>query len=156
MSKNTCPICNEVFERTLAVCPRCGFKMVGNTQVFVPVNDSDSDLEPLHLPDIPKSRSLSPALKVTEGPNAGEMFYLDQPSVSLGRDPRCDIFLNDMTVSREHAIISLSPGRVMLKDCGSLNGTWVDGEVVEEVPLVDGTLVNIGTFRLLYVENPEA
>ncbi|MDR0499703.1 MAG: FHA domain-containing protein, partial [Coriobacteriales bacterium] len=70
--------------------------------------------------------------------------------VTIGRDPDCGFFLNNMTVSREHAIIERHGKQVFIRDCESLNGTWVDGKVVSEAELVDGSLVQIGTFSMRF------
>ena len=62
-----------------------------------------------------------------------------------------DIFLNDRTVSREHAQIIVSNDTVILKDLGSLNGTYLDGKLVDEAILASGEILQIGTFQLQYL-----
>jgi len=91
-----------------------------------------------------------PTLTVTKGPLQGQVFDLDPLPVIIGRDPECDLFLNNMTVSRHHAIIEKEEKRLILKDLGSLNGTWIDGKVTDHAELTDGTLVQIGTFSMRY------
>lgn len=91
-----------------------------------------------------------PTLTVTKGPLQNQVFDLDPLPVVIGRDPECDLFLNNMTVSRRHAIIEKEEGRIILKDLSSLNGTWIDGKITEEAELTDGTLVQIGTFSMRY------
>jgi pSer/pThr/pTyr-binding forkhead associated (FHA) protein len=91
-----------------------------------------------------------PTLTVTKGPLKGQIFDLDPLPVVIGRDPDCDLFLNNMTVSRRHAIIEKENGVLWLKDLGSLNGTWVDGKVTEREELTGGTLVQIGTFSMRF------
>ena len=71
----------------------------------------------------------------------------------MGRDPANGIFLNDMTVSRSHAKIIRSVAGTVIEDLGSLNGTWVDGAIVNSAPLHDGSSVQIGTFTLVYHES---
>jgi pSer/pThr/pTyr-binding forkhead associated (FHA) protein len=95
-----------------------------------------------------QSYSDKPYLTVTKGPLEGEIFTLDPLPVSIGRDPDCDLFLNNMTVSRRHAVIErdAASNQLLIRDQDSLNGTWVDGKVVEVAELVAGTLVQIGTF----------
>jgi pSer/pThr/pTyr-binding forkhead associated (FHA) protein len=95
-----------------------------------------------------KSYSGKPYLTVTKGPLEGEVFVLDPLPVVIGRDLDCDLFLNNMTVSRRHAVIERDADKLIIKDEHSLNGTWVDGKVVEEAELVPGTLVQIGTFSM--------
>jgi len=91
-----------------------------------------------------------PTLTVTKGPLQGQVFDLDPLPVIIGRDPECHLFLNNMTVSRQHAIIEKVEKRLVLRDLGSLNGTWIDGKVSDHAELTDGTLVQIGTFSMRY------
>jgi pSer/pThr/pTyr-binding forkhead associated (FHA) protein len=64
-----------------------------------------------------------PVLVVRKGPQPGERFVIDRPRLTIGRDPKSDVFLNDMTVSRAHAVVEQNQGRVSVTDSGSLNGT---------------------------------
>ena len=73
--------------------------------------------------------------------------------MAIGRDPANGIFLNDMTVSRSHARIIREGLGARIEDLGSLNGTWVDGAIVNAAPLHDGSSVQIGTFTLIYHES---
>lgn len=92
----------------------------------------------------------NPTLGIVKGPSTGTTFVLDMPLVTIGRDPSNNVFLNDMTVSRHHARITLGAQGAMLEDLGSLNGTWVDGAIVNKAKLEDGSTVQIGTFRMVY------
>ena len=86
----------------------------------------------------------------------GETFELDDNDITLGRDPKNSVFLNDMTVSRKHAHIDLSAlasGYATIEDLGSLNGTWVDGAIVNKAVLKDGSTIQIGTFRMVFHTN---
>lgn len=91
-----------------------------------------------------------PMLTVTKGPLKDQVFDLDPLPVVIGRDPDCDLFLNNMTVSRRHAVIEREDERLILRDLESLNGTWIDGKVTEKAELTDGTLVQIGTFSMRF------
>ncbi len=137
-----CPVCNEKIPAGTGACPRCGFKLIGATQTFTPVS-----AEP---PAPVVDSGAVPALEVVKGPYAGEDFVLGQGTFTLGRDPSCDVFLSNMTVSRHHATITVDGARVLIKDAGSLNGTWVDGKVVDEALLLPGTHVQIGTFDMVF------
>jgi pSer/pThr/pTyr-binding forkhead associated (FHA) protein len=88
-------------------------------------------------------------LTIVRGPQAGERFTLDIPEVTIGRDPSCEVFLNDRTVSRHHAHLTLRDGTAIIEDLGSLNGTWVDGAIVSSSALHDGSSIQIGTFKMI-------
>lgn len=91
-----------------------------------------------------------PTLAILKGPQTGSTFVLDMPEVSIGRDPSSGVFLNDMTVSRHHAVLRIGSGTATIEDLGSLNGTWVDGAIVNNATLQDGSSIQIGTFRMVY------
>lgn len=119
-----------------------------STRVFrMPVDD-------VTVPDLMKSAPITtPVLTIIKGPQTGNTFELEGTETSVGRDPSNGIFLNDMTVSRAHAKIVRNAAGVLIEDLGSLNGTWVDGAIVNSAPLHDGSSVQIGTFTLIYHEN---
>jgi pSer/pThr/pTyr-binding forkhead associated (FHA) protein len=90
-------------------------------------------------------------LIVKRGPNAGSKFFLDTDATVIGRHPESDIFLDDVTVSRKHAEIRRSGTAFSLHDVGSLNGTYVNRERVEEAGLGSGDEVQIGKFKLVFL-----
>jgi pSer/pThr/pTyr-binding forkhead associated (FHA) protein len=89
-------------------------------------------------------------LIVQRGPNTGARFLLDDDEVTSGRHPDSDIFLDDVTVSRKHALFVRSGGGYLVRDAGSLNGTYVNRERIDEAQLSTGDEVQIGKFRLVY------
>lgn len=93
-------------------------------------------------------------LVVTRGPGAGSRFRIDAPEVRIGRHPEAHILLDDVTVSRRHALLTLVDDHVVLTDQASLNGTYVAGERVDSHVLADGDEVQIGRFHLRYLEGP--
>jgi pSer/pThr/pTyr-binding forkhead associated (FHA) protein len=97
-------------------------------------------------------KNSSPHLTVTKGHLQGEVFELDPLPVVIGRDPECDLFLNNMTVSRKHAIIERIDDELVIRDLDSLNGTWVDGKVVAQAEVIEGTLIQIGTFSMRFAK----
>ena len=135
----TCPICNESLSPGMARCPRCGFTLAGATEAFQPV--------PAEQAAAAKS---VPVLKVVKGPYNGQEFAMREGSFTIGRDPSCDLFLNNMTVSRLHATITITGESASIVDEGSLNGTWVNGAVVDQAPLTSGSTVQIGTFEMVF------
>lgn len=118
------------------------------TRVFrMPIDDATA-------PDLMKSTQIkNPVISIIKGPQTGNAFELAEHETTIGRDPANTIFLNDMTVSRSHAKIKLSPLGAQIEDLGSLNGTWVDGAIVNAAPLHDGSSIQIGTFTLVYHES---
>lgn len=121
---------------------------VESTRVFrMPLDDATT-------PDLMKSvRITKPVLSIIKGPQTGNTFELEDSVTTIGRDPANSIFLNDMTVSRSHAKIVQGATGALIEDLGSLNGTWVDGAIVNSAPLHDGSSVQIGTFTLIYHES---
>ncbi|NLX00165.1 MAG: FHA domain-containing protein [Actinomycetales bacterium] len=89
-------------------------------------------------------------LVVLRGPNTGARFLLDDASVTSGRHPDSDIFLDDVTVSRKHAVFTREGDTFSVRDVGSLNGTYVNRERIDEATLHTGDEVQIGKFRLVF------
>jgi pSer/pThr/pTyr-binding forkhead associated (FHA) protein len=123
----------------------------GKTEIFrMPSADAT-------VPDLMASQKpVYPTLTIVKGPHLGDSYDLDTPVITLGRDPSNSIFLNDMTVSRHHARMDLTgieTGRATITDLSSLNGTWVDGAIVNDAELKDGSTIQIGTFRLIFHTN---
>lgn len=92
----------------------------------------------------------SAILIVARGPGSGSRFLLDSDLVLAGRHPDAEVFLDDVTVSRRHAEFSRSGTVFSVRDLGSLNGTYVGGELVDSAVLADGMDVQIGKFRLTF------
>ena len=92
----------------------------------------------------------SALLVVLRGPNAGSRFLLDTDVVTAGRHPDSDIFLDDITVSRRHAELRRSADGYLVRDVGSLNGTYVNRDRIDSVLLNGGDEVQIGKYRLVY------
>jgi len=99
----------------------------------------------------PSVSAEGPALVVRKGHEVGERFLIDRPRLTVGRDPGADIFLNDVTVSRQHAVLERVGASVKISDAGSLNGTYVNGLVVDSAMLGSGDIVQIGMFQMVFV-----
>ncbi|MGI8312681.1 FHA domain-containing protein [Saccharopolyspora hattusasensis] len=97
----------------------------------------------------PVSRGATPKLIYTRGPDAGVGHEVSSPCM-LGRDHSCDLVLDDPTVSRFHAEVLLINDCYVVTDVGSLNGTYVNGRLIDRAELVDGDAVWIGTYRLRF------
>jgi pSer/pThr/pTyr-binding forkhead associated (FHA) protein len=136
-------------------CSSCGTALkesagADTTITFMP-GELEADLEEeIHISpeELEGGRGL---LIVKRGPNAGSKFYLDTDATTVGRHPDSDIFLDDITVSRQHAEIRRGNGSFHLHDVGSLNGTYVNRERVEETHLRSGDEIQIGKFKLVFL-----
>jgi pSer/pThr/pTyr-binding forkhead associated (FHA) protein len=118
------------------------------THVVTPVEERDADEDLKVSPDeLTEGAAL---LVVRKGPNEGSKYVLDAEVTRAGRHPDSDIFLDDITVSRRHAeVIRRSDGFHVL-DVGSLNGTYVNRDRVEETKLSNGDELQIGKFKLVF------
>ncbi|MCL2136477.1 MAG: FHA domain-containing protein [Coriobacteriia bacterium] len=139
-----CPACGEAVQEGNEVCDHCGYSLTGQTEAFDPLELSGGEV------DLALAATGTPQLTLTKGPSKGGVFYLEEFPITIGRDTKCDIFLNNRTVSRQHAIIERMGNRVVVRDNHSLNGTWVNGKVVDEAELTDGCLLQIGTFSMRF------
>jgi pSer/pThr/pTyr-binding forkhead associated (FHA) protein len=98
--------------------------------------------------DVPAGVGL---LVVRRGPNAGSRFALQEGETTIGRHPESDIFLDDVTVSRRHAEIKHQARAFTVADVGSLNGTYLNRERIEQADLHSGDELQIGKFRLVFL-----
>ena len=143
-----CPECGAPVDGESKECPQCGAGLEGSTQSFAPVGGAEEAPNPIIAADE------GPLLVVRKGHEVGERFYVDRDVLTIGRDPESDIFLNDVTVSRHHARLRNEEGVVWVEDAGSLNGTYVNGECVENAQLAHGDSVQVGTFQMVFMAPP--
>lgn len=140
-----CSACDAQIPERETVCPECGAPAPGATESFSPVAGEVAESA------APVGVAEEPQLFVQKGPEVGDVFVIERPRLTIGRDPARDIFLNDITVSREHATLERDDaGRVTIRDAGSLNGTYVNGQLVEAATLEDGDVVQIGMFQMRF------
>jgi hypothetical protein len=93
-----------------------------------------------------------PALVVRAGGGrAGESFKPTGERTRIGRSPDCEIFLDDVTVSRNHAVLVEENGKVTVEDQGSLNGTFVNRKRIDSAPLQEGDELQIGKYRMTFI-----
>ncbi|HSO64399.1 MAG TPA: FHA domain-containing protein [Ornithinibacter sp.] len=123
---------------------------VQGTERPEPVSERDHVLTRADLATVEALRPGTALLVVLRGPNTGARFLLDDDEVMSGRHPDSDIFLDDVTVSRKHAVFRRTSGGFVVRDVGSLNGTYVNRELVDEITLTTGDEVQIGKFRLVF------
>ena len=85
------------------------------------------------------------------GGRAGESFLLEDARVTIGRRPESGVFLDDITVSRDHAVLVQRAGEWWVDDCGSLNGSYINRERIDSRQLSDGDELQIGKYRLAFL-----
>jgi pSer/pThr/pTyr-binding forkhead associated (FHA) protein len=123
--------------------------------VFEPEGDAPVALTAAAQAVVDALPAESALLVVQRGPNAGSRFLLEADSTSAGRSTRSDIFLDDVTVSRKHAVFErLDDGSFQVRDLGSLNGTYVGHDRVDQAVLAPGDEVLIGKYRLTFHPSP--
>lgn len=102
-------------------------------------------------------RSGEAALMVLRGPQVGEVWTLDADEIGIGRSADSALFLDDVTVSRNHAVLRRREGQWFVEDAGSLNGTYVDHEPISgEVALSSGSELQVGKFKFRFVVGSSA
>jgi hypothetical protein len=119
-----------------------------------PLLDAPGSLDDVqvNLNEIPRGNAI---LVVRDGEASGQHFVLREGVTSVGRHPDSDIVLDDITVSRRHVEIRVEKGVHRVKDIGSLNGTYVNQRRVDDGELTQGDELQVGKFRLVFLENPE-
>ena len=100
--------------------------------------------------------AITPRLVAVDGPLSGQIFYLDEPAVSIGRLGSNDLCLEDPFVSRYHCVIRNEGDECLIEDLNSANGTYLNGERVNKGLLKEGCLIQIGTSQFIFkLQNPE-
>lgn len=145
---SSCPNCQTELPHGVSTCPSCGTHVETDpTVVYVPVSEQHPALTREEASDVEGFNGY--ALVVERGPRAGMTFVLHPGSTTVGRHPDSDIFLDDVTVSRHHCRFNAEPEVLRVEDAGSTNGTYVNGDRVDEANLVPGDEVLIGRFHLI-------
>ena len=134
-------------------CSSCGHALAASadeptTITFLPEPGEVEEEQSVAIPELGEGLGM---LVVKRGPNAGSKFVLETDVVRAGRHPDSDIFLDDITVSRRHAEFARRGGGYVVRDVGSLNGTYLNRERIEERELANGDEVQIGKFKLVFL-----
>ena len=154
MADRFCTQCGHRNPGNARFCASCGTQLEGvggeeHTITLTPIDADAPEEMDLGVEDIPAGAA---TLVVTRGPGAGSRFLLDADVVHVGRHPDSDIFLDDVTVSRHHAEVARSGAGFVVRDVGSLNGTYVNRQRIEEqAALSTGDEVQIGRFKLVFL-----
>jgi hypothetical protein len=140
LGSNFCSSCGAVLETEVADHTTITFHP---TQPGDPVDDEVK----VNLDEVPADVGV---LVVKRGPKAGTRFALADDVTTAGRHPDSTIFLDDITVSRRHAEVVREGDGYLVRDAGSLNGTYVNRERIDEAPLTNGDELQVGKFKLVF------
>lgn len=142
-----CPSCHAQIPNDAPVCPVCGISIEHEpTITFVP---------DMTAPPPERTASSEYLLLIKRGPRAGLGWVLQPGTTTLGRHPDSAIFLDDITVSRQHCRLILDESGLNIEDSGSTNGTYVNGERVDKTSLQVGDELIVGKFRLVVAKGNE-
>lgn len=147
-----CPDCQHANPDDVSACGACGASLTTGERTLV----HETVVAPAEL--TAEQRELVAGVPagigvlVTErGATAGSRFLLDGDSVSVGRHPSSDVLLDDITVSRRHASVAREGEAYRLTDVGSLNGTYVNNALVDDVELRSGDSIQVGRFHFVFL-----
>ncbi len=147
-----CRRCGHHNEAGANFCSSCGAGLTGEDDTTLSLTaleerqELDEELGDA-LAELPDGMGM---VIVRRGPNAGSRYMLERDETALGRHPDSDIFLDDITVSRRHALIR-NTGGYSVEDAGSLNGTYVNRKRAEKAPLHHLDEVQVGRFVLIFL-----
>jgi hypothetical protein len=153
-----CPECGFLNGEEANYCQRCGTFLAAQTQVHQKESTTATyrvgetgELIPVDVEEIATHGHA--ALVIRSGGNrVGESFPLEGDRMTVGRRPDSDVFLDDVTVSRDHALVVKRGGDFYLDDLGSLNGTYVNRQRIESHRLADGDELQIGKYKLTFLQ----
>ena len=158
-----CTECGHENPDNARFCSQCGHRIQqpvtepsveSTANISFPSGDdydrAEADLSPDDAAAVEALPPGSALLVVQRGPSAGSRFLLDTEEVSAGRHPDSDIFLDDVTVSRRHASFRRTAEGYRVADVGSLNGTYVNRDRIDDILLTGGDEVQIGKYRLVF------
>jgi hypothetical protein len=151
-----CPECGFVNPEGSNYCQKCGAYLARTeggedpTTVTYRVDES-GEYQSVDLDEIVDREGAVLVIR-SGGGRSGESFTIDDDRMSIGRTPDASVFLDDVTVSRNHALLVRRRDGLYIDDLGSLNGTYVNRARIESHRLADGDEIQIGKFRLSFLE----
>ena len=148
-----CTECGFQNPETANYCSRCG-ALLEKSEPGAETTQAFSAEDVGELAGDPVEGLEGPARVVRSGGGrAGESFTVSEDRVSIGRSPDAGVFLDDVTVSRNHAVLVERDGGFVVEDQGSLNGTFVNRRRIDTQRLENGDELQIGKYRLTFVEH---
>ena len=153
MSHVYCSECGFQNPEAANYCAKCGALLVRDSGAETTMSYTPEDAEDGAALTLEELGTEGPALVVRSGGGrSGETFHPQGERTTIGRSPDCGIFLDDVTVSRKHAVLIQQNGRFVIEDQGSLNGTFVNRKRVDRAQLSDGDELQIGKYRLTFLQ----
>jgi hypothetical protein len=148
-----CPTCSSDNSEDSNFCRRCGSRLsiVDPNEATITYSLADRD----GMDDLQDFGAGIVLLIRSGGGREGETIVLDADVLTIGRSPHSDLFLDDVTVSRHHARVLRDEGGFWVEDLNSLNGTYVNRKRIEQQRLFDGDELQIGKFKLAFLEQVE-
>jgi pSer/pThr/pTyr-binding forkhead associated (FHA) protein len=149
-----CHQCGHRNPEGVNFCSSCGASMVTSAP------DTSVSVAPVDLGDTGEAATTAGQLElprgvgmlvVRRGSDEGARFPLEERETTVGRHPDSDVFLDDITVSRKHAVFVTEGQVTSVRDAGSLNGTYVNRARIDEAVLASGDEVQVGKFKLVYL-----
>ena len=145
---SACPDCGLDDTEGANFCPSCG------SQLFTGDDEATDSFEAVPVSPHEDDRAQFPPgcglFVVDSGPKAGSRYGLESDLTTVGRHRSADILLDDVTVSRRHVEVDRTGDRYMVRDVGSLNGTYLNRDRIESAELNDGDELQIGRFKLVF------
>ncbi len=151
-----CHECGFVNDEGANYCQKCGAYLGRSEGTEEPSTltykiAETGDFQPIDIEELVEAEGAALVIR-SGGGRAGESFAVDQERLSIGRTPDAPIFLDDVTVSRNHALLVRRRDGLYIDDLGSLNGTYVNRHRIESHLLEDGDEIQVGKFKLSYLE----
>jgi hypothetical protein len=151
-----CPECGFSNAEGANYCQKCG-AFIGQAEGTAEGSstatyriDETGELVPVELDEVVARQGAALVVRAGGG-RVGESFPLEGDRVTIGRRPDSDIFLDDVTVSRDHALLVRRGGEYNLDDLGSLNGTYVNRSRIDSRHLEDGDELQVGKYKLTFL-----
>ena len=150
-----CPECGFANPEGANYCQKCGAYLGGPKEGEEPTTmtyrvDETGEMKPVDIDEVVEESGAALVIRAGGG-RVGESFPLKGERSTIGRRPDSDVFLDDVTVSRDHALIVRRGGAWHLDDLGSLNGTYVNRHRIETHRLVDGDELQVGKYKLTFL-----
>jgi pSer/pThr/pTyr-binding forkhead associated (FHA) protein len=151
-----CPECGFVNPEGANYCQKCGAYLARQEGEEEPTTmtykvDETGEYQPVDIDEVVEQAGAALVIR-SGGGRSGESFTVEGDRIGIGRSPDAEVFLDDVTVSRNHALMVRRKDGLYIDDLGSLNGTYVNRRRIESHKLDDGDEIQIGKYKLSYLE----